>query len=100
MFLWMDIQFTLSIQILLLVGMPCILEITWIIIVREDLNALENEFETIWVEIKNKKSQNVLCFCAYRHPNTEVEKFNSYTDKVMQKISKENKLIFVWVILM
>ena len=45
-------------------------------IVREDLNALENEFETIWVEIKNKKSQNVLCCCAYRHPNTEVEKFN------------------------
>ena len=63
-------------------------------IVREDLNALENEFETIWVEIKNKKSQNVLCCCAYRHPNTEVEKFNNYIDKVMQKISKENKLIF------
>ena len=34
-------------------------------IVREDLNALENEFETIWVEIKNKKSQNVSCRCAY-----------------------------------
>ena len=63
-------------------------------IVREDLNALENEYETIWVEIKNKKSQNVLCCCAYRHPNTEVEKFNNYIDKVMQKISKENKLIF------
>ena len=63
-------------------------------IVRADLNALENEFETIWVEIKNKKSQNVLCCCAYRRPNTEVEKFNDYIDKVMQKISKENKLIF------
>ena len=63
-------------------------------IVREDLNALENEFETIWVEIKNRKGQNVLCCCAYRHPNTEVEKFNNYIDKVMQKMSKENKLNF------
>ena len=63
-------------------------------IVREDLNALENEFETIWVELKNKKSQNVLCCCAYRHPNTEVEQFNKYMDKVMDKVSKENKLIF------
>ena len=35
-------------------------------IVHEDLNALENEFETIWIEIKNKKSQNVLCWYAYR----------------------------------
>ena len=63
-------------------------------IIREDLNVLENEFETIWVEIKNKKSQNVLCCCAYRHPNTEIDKFNKYIDTVMAKISKENKLVF------
>ena len=63
-------------------------------IIREDLNVLENEFETIWVEIKNKESQNVLCCCAYRHPNTEIDKFNKYIDTVMAKISKENKLVF------
>ena len=40
----------------------------------EGLNALENELR-----------QNVLCCRAYRHPNTEVEKFNNYIDKVMQK---------------
>ena len=69
-------------------------------IIREDLNALENEFETIWVEIKNKKSQNALCCCAYRHLRTEVEKFNNYIDKVMQKYIKRINLYFVWVILM
>ena len=63
-------------------------------IIRDDLNVLENEFETIWVEIKNKKSQNVLCCCAYRHPNTEIDKFNKYINRVMANISKENKLVF------
>ena len=63
-------------------------------IIRDDLNVLENEFETVWVEIKNKKSQNVLCCCAYRHSNTEIDKFNKYINRVMAKISKENKLVF------
>ena len=63
-------------------------------IIRDDLNVLENAFETIWVGIKNKKSQNVLCCCTYRHPNTEIDKFNKYINRVMAKISKENKLVF------
>ena len=35
-----------------------------------------------------------MCCCAYRHPNTEMEKFNKYIDGVMSKISKQNKLVF------
>ena len=35
-------------------------------IIREDLNFTENEFQCIWIEIKNSKSQNMLCCCAYR----------------------------------
>ena len=62
---------------------------------REDLNILEEEFECIWVEIKNAKSSNILCCCAYRHPNTDSEKFTEYMDMTMSKLSKENKLIFV-----
>ena len=62
---------------------------------RDDLSVIENEYETLWVEIKNSKSQNVLCCCAYRHPNTDVKKFNEYVDQTMNKISKENKLIFL-----
>ena len=32
---------------------------------------------------------------AYRHPNTDVKTFNDYVNQTMQKISKENKLIFL-----
>ena len=55
----------------------------------------EDEFETLWIDIKNSKSQNILCGCAYRHPNTDVKKFNDYVNQTMQKISRENKLIFL-----
>ena len=62
---------------------------------RDDLSVIENEYETLWVKIKNLKSQNVLCCCAHRHPNTDVKKFNEYVDQTMHKISEENKLIFL-----
>ena len=63
--------------------------------IRDDISTCEDEFETIWIEIKNSKSQNVLCGYAYRHPNTNVDKFNDYINQTMEKISKENKLIFL-----
>ena len=63
--------------------------------IREDLNILEDEFECIWVEIKNAKSPNILCCCVYRHPNIDSRKFTEYMDMTMNKLSKENKLIFV-----
>ena len=63
--------------------------------IRDDISTREDEFETIWIEIKNSKSQNVLCGCAYRNPNTNVDKFNDYINQTMEKISKENKLIFL-----
>ena len=61
---------------------------------RNDLGLSEkNLFETIWVEIKQKKSKNILCCCAYRHPDTDVDEFKDHLEKIFQKISKENKLI-------
>ena len=33
---------------------------------RTDLSVSNEEFETVWVEIKNIKSKNILCCCAYR----------------------------------
>ena len=32
---------------------------------RIDLSIANGEFETVWVEIKNIKSKNILCCCAY-----------------------------------
>ena len=47
------------------------------------------------MEIKLKESKNILCCCAYRHPDTDVEEFKDHLEKVFQKISKENKLIYL-----
>ena len=52
-------------------------------------------YETIQAEIKQKKSKNILCCRAYRHPDTDVEEFKDHLEKVFQKISKENKLIYL-----
>ena len=39
---------------------------------REDLN---DEFESIWIEIRNKKGKNFLCGYAYRHRNSGISNF-------------------------
>ena len=56
----------------------------------DGLSIAEDELETVWVEIKNNKCQNAPCCCAYRHPNTDIEKFINYMDKIMTKMVKEN----------
>ena len=63
---------------------------------RNDLGlSKKNLFETIWVEIKQKKSKNILCCFAYRHSDTDMDEFKDHLEKVFQKISKENKLIYL-----
>ena len=44
---------------------------------------------------KNFKSQIILCCCAYRHPNTELICFTDCINKILSKVAKENKLIFM-----
>ena len=60
-------------------------------IIRDDLNALEDEFETIWEEMKSHTIY--LGCCSYRQ-NTKTEKFYEHIDRILTKISKENKLVF------
>ena len=64
-------------------------------LIREELNATENEFEFIWIEVKNSKSKSILCCCIYGHPNTQLQSFMDYIDKTLNKVSKENKLILM-----
>ena len=64
-------------------------------LIREELNVTENEFECIWIEVKNSESQNILCCCGYRHSNTELQSFLDYIDMTLKKVSKENKLILM-----
>ena len=63
---------------------------------RADPSALEEEFETVLVEIENIKSKNILCCCAYRHPNTDRNKFVKYFENTYAKLD-ENKDIYLYI---
>ena len=63
--------------------------------VRNVLSVLEEEYETIWVEINNTKDKNVLCCCLYRHPSSDINKFIDHMTSILQKVQKENKTLFI-----
>ena len=57
------------------------------------LNALEDEFETLWIEINTgPKSKNIIVCCAYRHPDTDASKFNVYLESTLSKIYKNKNV--------
>ena len=62
---------------------------------RDDLCINDEDFETVWIEIENPKAKNILCCCAYRHPNSDISKFNDYFQMTLSNLAKENKLIAV-----
>ena len=43
--------------------------------VRNDLSVLEDDFETIWVETNNHKSETFFCCCLYRHRSSDITNF-------------------------
>ena len=57
-------------------------------LVRNDLSALEEEYETLWVEINNHKAKNFLFCCLYRHPSSDVSLFLrvDHLTSVLQKV--------------
>ena len=60
-----------------------------------DLNALEDEFETLWVKINtDTKSKNIVICFAYMHPDTDATKFIEYLEATLSKVDK-NKIICV-----
>ena len=64
--------------------------------VRDDLSVIEDEYETLWIEIKTgSKAKNILCCCVYWHLNTDPKKFVDYMDNVFSKLSKANKSVFL-----
>ena len=58
---------------------------------REDLKNCNREFEVVWIEIKNKKSKNIIVGCTYRHPHNNLDDYILYINKYLQKLHKENK---------
>ena len=62
---------------------------------RDDLSLCCSEFETVWIEIENSNTKNVLFCCAYRHPSSDISIFNDHIQDVISKLETENKLIYI-----
>ena len=65
---------------------------------RRDIKIQNNLFESVWIEIKNKNSKNIVCGCIYRHPNKlnqDYTEFNKYMDETLSKLVKENKELYI-----
>ena len=66
------------------------------LIERYDLNTSDIEYESTWVEIKNKKSKNIIIGCIYRHPHyNNLEEFTHYMKNTLLKLNKEKKEIYI-----
>ena len=62
---------------------------------RCDLNTEDVEFETTWIEIKNKRSKNIVCGNVYRHPHNNCEDFFHYLEECPTNLAKENKEVYI-----
>ena len=62
---------------------------------RDDLCVCDVDFETVWTEISNPEAKNVICCCVYRHPSSDISKFNDHFHEIIGKLAKENKSIAV-----
>ena len=47
------------------------------------------------MEIKNKKSKNILVGCIYRNPHNNFKEFFQYLDVILSKLVKENKELYL-----
>ena len=65
---------------------------------RTELKAQTDLYESVWAEIKNKNSKNIVCGCIYRHPSylkSDMSEFNKYLDTTLSKLVKEKKEIYI-----
>ena len=65
---------------------------------RTELKAQTDLYESVWAEIKNKNSKNIVLGCVYRHPSqikSDYNEFNKYLDATLNRLAKENKEIYI-----
>ena len=43
----------------------------------------------------NHKSKKIICSCIYRHPASDPVKLFQYLEQILDKLSRENKLVFL-----
>ncbi len=62
---------------------------------RVDLKVQNDEFQSVWLEIKNERSRNIVCGCIYRHPRNDMSNFFDYIETTLKTINDENKELYL-----
>ena len=63
---------------------------------RSDLNSNSLEYESPWIEIKNKRSTNIVITSIYRHPHDNFNDFFQYLEKCLSVVAQENKELYIY----
>ena len=65
--------------------------------IRSDIKLYKTkELESVFIEILNKNGKNYIISCIYKHPKMPIDEFNdSYLKPVLEKLTTENKNIFI-----
>ena len=64
---------------------------------RNDLNiSLDDNLESIFIEVNLPEKKNFICGCIYKHPNMPIVDFNSkYLTPLLEKLNREDKFYFL-----
>ena len=62
---------------------------------RDPTLILTLEYESIWIEIQNKRSKNIVIASTYRHPHNNFNEFFQYLEKCLSQVVKENKELYI-----
>ena len=62
---------------------------------RSDLNSNSLEYESMWIEIKNKRSKIIVIASIHRHPHNNFKYFFQYLEKCLNVVAQENKDLYV-----
>ena len=55
----------------------------------------KNQVQSTFIEIINTKKANTVVGCIYKHPNIDVIEFNNHLNQMLEKVSQEQKQIFL-----
>ncbi len=64
---------------------------------RLDLNINYLEYESMWIEIKNKTSKNIIIASIYRHPHNNFTEFFQYHENCSSVVVSENKELYIYI---
>ena len=62
---------------------------------RLDLNINSLEYKSMWIEIKNKMSKNIIIASIYRHPHNNFTEFFQYLENCLSVVVSENKELYM-----